>query len=215
MIKTMNTRKMSDSVYDCAMRKIDEILKYYTCPDECHGACCRYSRIRIEKKEYFKIMKSVSVEQKEIIEKKTVSMPQEEGYYRAFPTGDCPMLEGSRCGIYEDRPSICKRFPFESSDSVISVKSCQLGMNVILDYLGWMVGIRACEKTFVDEVLRELLATKSSDVARLGNMVINPKSLPEFLGYLKTTTPEIRKSRCEEITKVPVLRKPEQINLRL
>lgn len=185
---------------DYIYNEIDQILRHYTCPDSCASICCKYSTIQFEKDEYFKILNLVDSSSKEIIENgvKPASGPD---YYRTL-LPICPLLQGTKCSIYNNRPMVCRRYPFEMSvDHGIMIRPCALGINVILDYMCWSDDITAGE-TIYGEWLKNKNSTLPTIVYVLGSVLDSSKKLHEFTKYLNKTAPEDRKLVREECIKI-------------
>jgi Uncharacterised protein family (UPF0153). len=102
-----------------------EIAKNYECPEAC-DFCCKCNTITFTKKEYYGILSRVNPEIKKIIRentRKTKPVIDAPNYTSVTITDEpelrestdivCPLLtKDNRCSIYENRPTICKEYPF-------------------------------------------------------------------------------------------------------
>lgn len=215
------------------MEIVDGILQYYTCPLECHAACCRFSPIRFERDEYYKILGNVDASARTLIEQKTVAMRlthpfragthgreivqlvEKHEFFREFPSGVCPLLDGSdRCAIYQDRPAICRHYPFEFnifnilgdfSENKFVIGACTLGIDIIFDYTCWLNLSHSTDAKIVNKALVKLYSEwvrcKGLRTApTCGLIIAEPDNrLVLFLEYIKDNSPEIRKRRRDEL----------------
>jgi uncharacterized protein len=81
------------------------------------AACCKHYSPRFKTPDIKRIAKRLKMKERVFIE--TYLQLDKEGDYvaRAAP---CPFLgEDNYCGIYEDRPSDCHRFPYTDEDVLI------------------------------------------------------------------------------------------------
>jgi uncharacterized protein len=79
--------------------------------------CCKGYSPRFKGPDIKRISKILGMKETAFIEKYLVY--DEEGDYVAV-TSPCPFLEeNNQCGIYEDRPSDCKRFPYTDEDVIL------------------------------------------------------------------------------------------------
>ena len=79
--------------------------------------CCRGYSPRFKGPDIKRISKILGLRETAFIEKYLVY--DEEGDYVAV-SSPCPFLaEDNKCGIYEDRPSDCKRFPYTDEDVIL------------------------------------------------------------------------------------------------
>lgn len=206
--------------YDNVVEKACAILEHYTCPPECNAACCKFSRIRFEKKEYYKILETVDADTRIIIEQKTVTVPsthsykanihgkdvvrlvEDNEYFRAFPADICPMLDGLNCNIYQHRPAVCRLYPFEITGDCydLAIRACPLGLDVILDYAAWLetAGQDAEE---IKQAAYNLWLERNKDVAHVHALMIDNlhNLLQEFQKYLENNTLESRKLERDKI----------------
>jgi|SRR5665647_2242528 len=202
--------KLKDNRFEQMINKINNVSKYYTCPNECNAMCCKKSKIRFDIDEYQKILKMVGPASREIIETQTVALPKGSDYFRKFE-GKCPLLNDFKCDIYANRPWVCQRYPFEflNHDYDVIIKPCSLGLKVILDYF---VLLKSSYDIDIEEITPniDIAYGKWIEDINLGVMPVegvaiaeSKKDLTEIVKYLQKTTPEIRqKKRNELITKI-------------
>lgn len=154
------------ALYDGLVNKASEVLQQYTCSSECGALCCKLSPICFEQKEYYKILETVDAGNKALIEERTIKLQSVQIFnakeygkeiiqliednqpFKIFPA-PCPLLNVSdKCSIYQNRPSVCRRYPFEFahfdlfedfSESVFMLKACDLGIEVAFDYDCWLI----------------------------------------------------------------------------
>lgn len=186
---------------DRVFNEINKIVRHYTCPDSCKSICCQYSPIMFERDEYQKILNNIDTTSKEIIE--TQSTPSiERGFHRELPSGVCPLLHGSKCSIYDNRPMVCQRYPIEVSiHRDIMIRPCGLGIDVILDYMCF-----TGDAAGASEIYNERLRIENSEVPTIayviGSLQDGYKSLHAFTKYLNKTTPENRELARLELMKL-------------
>ncbi len=181
---------------DRIFNEFNKVLKYYTCPDSCDSICCKYSPIQIEKFEYPIILNTVDQISKEIIEAK--SQPASDyGFYKELPAV-CPLLEGNRCTIYQARPLVCQRYPFEvTDDRRIVIRPCALGIDLILDYIIWSNDTESAKELYED------LKTDNKEMPK-NAFVMGPflKGVPrKFIQHLNKMKYEDRKRAREDLIK--------------
>ena len=83
---------------------------------QCARCCKRYSP-RFKMPDIKRISKTVQLSETDFIQK--YLRYDEDGDYVAL-SAPCPFLgEDNHCGIYEDRPSDCKRFPYTDEDVLL------------------------------------------------------------------------------------------------
>ncbi|HII81020.1 MAG TPA: YkgJ family cysteine cluster protein [Methanosarcina sp.] len=154
------------ALYDGLVNKASEVLQQYTCSSECSALCCKLNPICFEQKEYYKILEAVDAGNKALIEERTIKLQsvqifdakeygkeivqliEDNGPFKTF-LAPCPLLNGSdKCSIYQNRPSVCRRYPFEFarfdlfkdfSESVFMLKACDIGIEVAFDYGCWQI----------------------------------------------------------------------------
>lgn len=185
---------------DKVFKEFSRVLKYYECPDFCNAICCKYSPIQFEQDEYKMIINTVDYVSKEIIE--TQSIPAEDmGYYKELPAGGCPLLHGSKCSIYNNRPLVCQRYPIEvSMNWDIIIRPCALGINIILDYMCFIGDTEGAK-----DIYTEYIRNENQDVPKIAYIIESiqkgSKKLHSFTKYLNKTTPGRRKLAREELVK--------------
>lgn len=175
----------------------NRILKHYQCPENCNAICCKFSTICFEADEYPKILRVIDQISREIIEK--YSQPASDGYYRCLPEGICPLLSGKKCSIYENRPMVCQRYPFEITENgQIILRPCSLGIKLILDFVTW-----SGRREYIEVLYRNWQNNADQKVPQLAfivdSMEDGAKMLKQFNRFLNKTTSEERKLRREEL----------------
>jgi hypothetical protein len=76
---------------------------------EC-GNCCRTATVRLKDRDIERLAKYFRVKPQAFVRDYTEETA-DEGLILRRGEGGCPFLEGTRCGIYEVRPSTCEEFP--------------------------------------------------------------------------------------------------------
>jgi len=133
-----------------------EIAKNYECPEAC-GFCCKSNTITFTKKEYYDILSRVDPEIKKIIRentRKTKPVIDAPNYTSVTITDEpdlrestdivCPLLtKDNRCSIYENRPTICKAYPFILDrifeENLVPVAPCDVGIEIGLDFVDYFL----------------------------------------------------------------------------
>jgi Fe-S-cluster containining protein len=190
------------------LARVEKVLSYYSCPDKCKGACCRFSSVRIGRDEYPEILEDVDDESRQIIESNVVELPSTckkgdldydtECIYQinvTNQTGDhCPLLEKkSRCRIYGNRPRICKEYPIEGLGTKLRI--CPMGFEILLDYINFAESIGA-DMSCID-MQKYIKSSKESNPDLFSNVNI---IIPDyFLKYLEITTPKQRKQNRKNL----------------
>ena len=169
--------------YSCAIiaeeiKKYDslvlEVLQYFECK-RC-GKCCRKAFVQVSDEEIASLCKHLHIGFEEF---DSEYMDQEaiENYLRR----PCPFLKGNDCSIYEQRPNVCRVFPF--TETGIS-QTCPMGAKIAAEI----------ERRFPRErLLEEIPIEKRKEIeedfqrwANLTNQLINTnlpnEYLPEELG---------------------------------
>ncbi|HWB24494.1 MAG TPA: YkgJ family cysteine cluster protein [Chitinophagaceae bacterium] len=107
--------KQLPGLHEEAFSKIDCL----TC-----AACCKNYSPRFKTPDIKRISKHLGMRESEFIEKYLAL--DEDGDYVVTRT-PCPFLqEDNRCGIYEERPSDCRRFPYTDEDVLIKRQNITL-----------------------------------------------------------------------------------------
>lgn len=183
---------------DKIFKEFNRVLKHYECPDFCNAICCKYSPIQFEKDEYNVIINTVDDMSREIIE--TQSIPAEDiDFYKELPAGECPLLHGLKCSIYDHRPLVCQRYPIEiSMEFDIIIRPCALGIDLILDYMHFSGNTASLQ-----DIYTEYVHNKNQEVPKIayviGSAFTGSKKLHSFSKYLNKTTPENRRLARERL----------------
>jgi Fe-S-cluster containining protein len=92
---------------------------YDICINQCGGKCCRAPMtLRMSKEAAFKFRQTAKAHGKKVVmfsvpytQDFAMTMAEQEGRH-------CPFLdtETNLCGIYEDRPTACRRFPTQPQE---------------------------------------------------------------------------------------------------
>ncbi len=81
------------------------------------AACCKHYSPRFRGPDIKRISKVLKIKETELIAK-YLKVDEEEDY--VTKSTPCPFLgTDNKCGIYEDRPSDCKRFPYTDEDVLL------------------------------------------------------------------------------------------------
>jgi Fe-S-cluster containining protein len=209
-----------------AMRKVsakyhtyrEEILSHYTCPTECGGTCCRYSSIRFTREEYPNILQNVDAVSRELIESNAEEIPtnnpfclKEHGKEAvelcaldeyAIELKRCPLQKGSQCSIYQNRPHICKHYPFENNDYGTTLRICPLGLEIYLDYVNFSESLDF-ETSHLD-IMKHVNSNKKVNPRDFGAVLLidTLRAFPKFAKYLKCKSLEqIQADRMNLINK--------------
>lgn len=173
-------RKQSPVEYNMLITKIQKILAYYTCPDTCTAKCCNYSPINLDNREYHNIIRKVDKESAEIIKSKSVYAPIKSGFFKRLPSS-CPLLVGLKCRIYENRPEICRNFPFETTTSLdyfLQLRICPLSMIIIHDYVEFLNLSNENEKANLFTEIYE--KHKSTDIVSINVIKLDKEDINLF-----------------------------------
>lgn len=220
----MRQIKKNLKAYDLVTEKANEILQHYVCPPECDAICCKDSIISFEKTEYFKIIGEIDPASKAIIEQMSINPPSmqstnaklygkdiarliEDNSDYAQLLSPCPLLNNSgKCNIYPNRPSVCKRYPFEflrfelfkDIDNIeIMIKMCPLSKDVLLDYGCWQILIHKDEIAYrlqlVTDLYREIKTENIYKMPSTALIIEDPmQTLTEWAKYLQNISPEVK-----------------------
>ncbi|MDY9926117.1 YkgJ family cysteine cluster protein [Methanosarcina sp.] len=139
-------RKQSSEKYDWLSSKAQNILKHYSCPESCNASCCKSHIIDFHRKEYEKILKNIDKESANILKSNAIKS-ELAGCYKAI-VGQCPLLINSRCRIYDNRPQVCRNFPFVIYQDMetgfgLTLLLCPISVKVIKDYAQWYKSVNS------------------------------------------------------------------------
>lgn len=118
----------------------EQILSYYECPESCKAVCCKPCIVTFTKKEYTKALENNNYQNVLITQTKRVHKKdrccelKSLQPFRQFDHEICPVLNENKCGIYLQRPWLCRTYPFSAQAEGWSLILCQLGVEVFLDY---------------------------------------------------------------------------------
>lgn len=76
------------------------------------GNCCKEMGVAVEPEEIERLAKHMGISAEEF-ENRHVAVDEGEKY---MPETPCPFLGGTLCTIYEDRPKVCREFPYLHKD---------------------------------------------------------------------------------------------------
>jgi uncharacterized protein len=182
-------RKQSSVEHNMLMMKIQKILAHYICPDMCDAKCCNYSPINLDNREFHDIIRKVDKESAAIIKSKSVYAPIKSGFFKRLPSA-CPLLIGLKCRIYENRPEICKNFPFETTtslDYVLYLRICPLSMIIIHDYVQFLNLSNESEKASLFTEIYE--KHKNTDIVSINIIKLDKHDIDlfdSFISFLET-----------------------------
>ncbi|WP_394697695.1 YkgJ family cysteine cluster protein [uncultured Methanomethylovorans sp.] len=110
---------------------IQEILSFYSCPSTCPAICCKVADIDVDEKDR-KILKKASIEKAAMIKPST---EYGKHHYRINPP--CPFLEHNKCSAYDQRPTICRLFPFNicPNPRALILYPCDVGASLFDDFI--------------------------------------------------------------------------------
>lgn len=116
---------------------VQEILSHYSCPSTCPATCCKIADINLDEKD-LEILRQASRYKTDKIE-----FWNEDGkrYCKLCPP--CPFLESDKCSVYDQRPSLCRMFPFNFSNmpDVLLLFPCDMGASIVGDYVEYSKNI--------------------------------------------------------------------------
>lgn len=114
---------------------IQNILRYYKCPDTCKAYCCKNGRIHMLEDEFRSLAELDNGRAKRITSDSHV--PQL--YLMDAPCSFLNMTD--RCDVYDKRPTVCGLYPFKVTSSGISLglQPCPLGFMIIRDFSSWVM----------------------------------------------------------------------------
>ncbi|MBP1908501.1 YkgJ family cysteine cluster protein [Methanolobus bombayensis] len=115
---------------------VQNILKHYPCPDTCGAHCCCNGQIHFFEDEV-KILTVIDSEKA----KKITNEGLCAGLYQM--NVPCSFLNASgRCGVYENRPTVCGMYPFKvnTSGNSVGLQPCPVGFLIIRDFAELIVG---------------------------------------------------------------------------
>ncbi|MDW7733320.1 MAG: YkgJ family cysteine cluster protein [Methanolobus sp.] len=132
---------------------IQNILKYYECPDTCGAHCCSKGQIHMFEDE----VKVLTVQ-----DQAKAGMITNEGLSAGLylMNAPCSFLNATcRCEVYDKRPTVCGLYPFKvnTSGHSIGLQPCPIGFLIIRDFAAWIVdsvsnsGISEDEKASISE----------------------------------------------------------------
>lgn len=132
------------------------LLAYLQDTFECKrcGRCCiEQDVVECSMRDVRVISKRFGMSSKEFVEKYAMKRVAYKGlgqfYQMSWDKGKtCPFYDGSGCTIYEDRPDVCRRFPFLTPEGIIKTVQMENGI--------WYYGARC--KSSVEHADR-ILAT--------------------------------------------------------
>ena len=188
----------SQSKTSRVFREIYRLQNHYTCHATCDAFCCRHDKIHFNHEEYAEILRNVDEKSSRIIEQKT-RLSLEADFYREFPAGGCPLLKGSKCGIYGNRPDICRMYPFAFTEyEKIIVAPCDLGIDVLLDYAYW-----SGDSKFFTDSYHIWQENNNKSILLKGLIIgtIHDDKMIKFSEYVENTSYEDRKRAREELIK--------------
>jgi len=110
---------------------VQEILSYYTCPSTCPAICCKVTDIDMDEKDR-KMLKKASKEKAAII----IPSTEYRGHYYKMKS-PCPFLEHDKCSAYDQRPTICRLFPFNicHNPEALILYPCDVGASLFDDFI--------------------------------------------------------------------------------
>ncbi|GMU22720.1 MAG: hypothetical protein AMXMBFR13_28050 [Phycisphaerae bacterium] len=78
------------------------------------GACCRVNHVPVEPDE---IERLASLAKLPVLDFRRQYLDTDDDGDPALPA-PCPFLDGARCTVYEDRPVVCREYPYIDGDIV-------------------------------------------------------------------------------------------------
>ena len=114
---------------------VQSILKHYQCPDTCGAHCCSKGQIHFFEDEV-KVLTILDREKAGRITNKGLSA----GLFQM--NSPCSFLnENGRCGVYDNRPTVCGMYPFKvnTSGNSVGLQPCPIGFLIIRDFAEWIV----------------------------------------------------------------------------
>ena len=100
--------KELDKLVQETTREVESQIDCTTCAN-----CCRTMEVVVDDADIKRLAKSLCLPAAEF-EKRYVKTAKDG--VKHFATRPCPMLEGNRCSVYEDRPKACRDFPYLHSE---------------------------------------------------------------------------------------------------
>lgn len=195
---------------------LKEILKFYSCPAECEGKCCKVYDIPLSVADRKKISK-ISKTHKKIIESEVIEKSEPlhgiEVRKNVFKTMPCPFLKSDKCGIYQHRPSTCSIYPFHAYENNIEelvIDACFLGSDLIVDLIGFELlclsrddpRAKAAFEINLKEAQKIIVSVLKADKKALGNLptmnIQNTDILRFFLFQLRTMPPDVIRNMREK-----------------
>lgn len=73
------------------------------------GACCRDIIVPVNTEEQVRLARRLGLSPEQFAERYLVTNDDDEPAIEARP---CPFLDGNRCSVYEDRPEVCRGYPY-------------------------------------------------------------------------------------------------------
>jgi len=77
------------------------------------GACCRDNTVPVPAAEAKRLAKRLGISVEEFRRTYLLTELDDEPAIEAHP---CPFLEGNACSVYEDRPKVCRGYPYVGGD---------------------------------------------------------------------------------------------------
>ncbi|WP_094226757.1 YkgJ family cysteine cluster protein [Methanolobus psychrotolerans] len=114
---------------------IQNILRYYECPDTCKAYCCKNGRVHMLEDEFRFLTEKDQEKAKNIISDSNIP----HLYMMNTPCSFLNMID--RCDIYDKRPTVCGLYPFKVNNSGVSLglQPCPLGFLIIRDFSSWIM----------------------------------------------------------------------------
>ncbi|MDK2827046.1 hypothetical protein SAMN04488589_2321 [Methanolobus vulcani] len=109
---------------------VQNILKHYQCPETCEAHCCCNGQIHFFEDEV-KVLTGIDSEKAKRITNEGLCA----GLYQMVTP--CSFLkENGRCGVYENRPTVCGMYPFKvnTSGNSVGLQPCPIGFMIIRDF---------------------------------------------------------------------------------
>jgi Fe-S-cluster containining protein len=137
---------------------IQNILRYYECPDTCKSYCCKNGRVHMLEDEFKILAELDKVKSKNITNDSLVP----DLYMMNTP---CSFLNlTNRCDAYKDRPTVCGMYPFKMNNSGLSsgLQPCPLGFLIITDFFSWVMDTISTSNIPEDEKAVKILQWQTS-----------------------------------------------------